>query len=157
MIKSQELLGTFNINPFNVRHFGLTHFDMYVNGKQIADEGLTMNTGNEKTTMMGYRTLFEGSGIQHSDTGLQITHDNYINGYFTLLFDLTPEHSASEERASPSESGNIRVELKFDKAITDAVTCLLYLEHEGSIQVDKARNVTIDFYKRWTPCKFTAR
>jgi len=32
---------------------------------------------------------FEGSGILHSNTGLQITHDMYFNGYFILLFDLT--------------------------------------------------------------------
>ena len=33
---------------------------------------------------MGYRTLFEVSGIHHSNTGLQITHDMYINGFFMI-------------------------------------------------------------------------
>jgi hypothetical protein len=45
---------------------------------------------------MGYRTLFEGWGIHHSNAGLQITHDMYIAGYFMLLFDMTPDLSASE-------------------------------------------------------------
>lgn len=62
-----------------------------------------------------------------------------------LLFDLNPDHRASEERASPTENGNMRIELKFDKALTATVTCLLYLENEGNIQIDKARNFTIDF------------
>jgi hypothetical protein len=78
---------------------------MYVNGKQ----GLTMDTGHEKTTVFSYRTLFEGY------TGLHITH-MFINGYFMLLFDLTPDHMASDGYTSLSENGNIRVELKFNTA-----------------------------------------
>jgi len=51
---------------------------------------------HEKTSVMGYRTLSEAFGIHHSNSGLQITHDMYINGFFMLLFDLTPYRSASE-------------------------------------------------------------
>ena len=36
---------------------------------------------NEKTSVTGYRTLFEGSGIHHSNSGLQITPAMYINGF----------------------------------------------------------------------------
>ena len=85
---------------------------MYVNGKQIPLEGLTMDTGHEKTTVFDYRTPFEGPDIHHSNTGLQITHDVFITGYFLLLFDLTPDQSPSDGRTSLSENGNIRIELK---------------------------------------------
>jgi hypothetical protein len=54
----------------------------------MPSEGLSLDMDHERTSVMGYRTLFEGSGIYHSNTGLQITHDMYINGYFMLLFDL---------------------------------------------------------------------
>ena len=57
----------------------------------MPSEGLSLDMDHERTSVMGYRTLFEGSGIHHSNTGLQITHDMYINGYFLLLFDLTPD------------------------------------------------------------------
>jgi hypothetical protein len=46
-----------------------------------------------------------------------------------LLFELS--HRASDRHTSLSE--NIRIELKFDKALTDAVTCFLYLENDGDI------------------------
>jgi hypothetical protein len=36
-------------------------------------QGLTMDTGHEKTTVFSYRTLFEGC------TGLQIIHNIFIN------------------------------------------------------------------------------
>ena len=68
---------------------------------------------------LGYRTLFEGSGIHHSNAGLQITHDMFIAGYFMLLFDLTPDMGASEGYSSHMDNGNIRLELKFSKSLHD--------------------------------------
>jgi hypothetical protein len=92
---------------------------------------------------MAHRTLFEGSGIHHSNTGLQITPDTYINGSFVLLFDLTPDRAASDSHTSNPDHGNIRIELKFAKALPDAITCLLYLEYDSSILIDDSRTVTI--------------
>jgi len=98
-------------NPYKFRHYDIGEFSLYVNGRRVQSEGLSLDMDNEKTSVMGYRTLFEGSGIHHSNTGLQITSDMYINGLFMLLFDLTPDHAASEAHTSLSENGNIRIEL----------------------------------------------
>jgi len=100
---------------------------------------------HEKASVMGYRTLFEASGIHHSNSGLQITHDRYINGYFMLFFDLTPDRSVSEGHQSHPENGNIRIELKFSKPLPEAITCLLYLKFENSVLIDFSRNVKTDF------------
>ena len=94
---------------------------------------------------MGYRNLFEGSGIHHSNSGLQITPVMYINGFFMLVFDLTPDLAASEGHASDSTHEHIRLDLKFGKALPDPLICLLYLEYDGSIIIDALRTVTTDF------------
>jgi hypothetical protein len=96
-----------------------------------------MVNGHEKTRVLGYRTLFKGPDIHHSNTGLQITRDMFKTGYFVLLFDVTPDQSASDGHTSLSGNGNIRIELKFDTALSTAITCLLFLEHDGNIQIDK--------------------
>ena len=89
---------------------------------------------------MGYRTLFEGSGIHHSNAGHQITH-----GYFMLLFDLTLDQGASEAQASHPEQGNIRVDLKYAKPLPEMFTCLIYLEIDSAVLINSARNVTTDY------------
>jgi hypothetical protein len=71
---------------------------------------------------MGYSTLFEGSGIHHSDTGLQITHDMFIHRYFMLVYDLTTDLAASDGHISSPVNGPIRIELKFAMALPDART-----------------------------------
>jgi len=83
-------------NPYHFRHYDLSSFALNVNGTQVPTEGLSLCMDHEKTSVMGYRKLFEASGIHHSNSGLQITHDMYINCYFMLLFDLTSVRAASD-------------------------------------------------------------
>ena len=66
----------------------------------------------------------------------------YIDGYFRLLFVLTPVLAASEIHSSHKDNGNIRLELKFSKPLPYSFTCLLYLEFDNSIPIDFFRNVS---------------
>jgi hypothetical protein len=101
--------------------------------------------GHGKTSVMGYRTIFEGSGIHHSNSGLQVTHDMYIAGYFMLLFDFTTDLAASEGHVSHPDNGIIRIEACFDKELLVYITCLLYLDYDNSVRIDLARNVATDY------------
>ena len=92
-----------------------------------------------------YGTLFEGSGIYHSNSELHINPAMYIKGFFMLVFDLTPDLAASEGHASDSAHGHIRFDMKFRKALPEPLVCLLYLEYDGPILIDALRTVTTDF------------
>ena len=61
-----------------------------------------------------------------------------------LLYDLTPDMAASEGHASRAYNGHTRIEGNLDKALTEAITCLLYLEY-NSVRIDSLRTVTTDF------------
>jgi hypothetical protein len=119
-MKNKEFLGSVDTNPFRFPHY-ISYFALYVNGKQIPSGGMHLDTGREKTTVIEYRTLFYASGIRHSDTGLRTTHDMYVDGYFMLLFDLTPDNGAAEGHTSHPDSGNVRIVLKFKKELPDAI------------------------------------
>ena len=112
MVDNKHFLGSTHTNPFNLHPYDMDSFSLYVNGKQIASDGLSLNTDNEKGSVMAYRTLFQGIGIHHSNAGLQVTHAMFVSGYFMLLFDLTPDYGASEGHTSHLVNGNIRIERK---------------------------------------------
>ena len=95
-----------------------------------------MKMCHEKTSVMSYRNLFEGSGLHNSNAGLQITHDMFVAGYFMLLIDLIPDRAAPEGHISLPDNGHIRLEMQFVKAFHEAITCLLYLEYENCVRVD---------------------
>ena len=95
-------------NPYNFRHYNLENFAMLVGGTQIPPEGVNLLMDSEKTAVMEYRTLFEGSGIHHSNSGFQITPDKYINGFYMLVFDLhltLPPQKDTHQTPKPVISG----------------------------------------------------
>jgi len=145
MAKNADFIGTMDTNPFKFQHYDISDFSLFVNGKQYPNDGLSLGMDNEKTSVMGYRKFFEGSGIHHSNAGHRITHDMFVNGYFMLLFDLTHNQDTSEAHTSHHEQGNIRVELKFAKPLPEAITCLLYLEFDNSVLINLARNLMTEF------------
>jgi len=153
MVKKADFIGTMDTEPYKFQHY-IRDFSLFVDGKHNPNEGRSLGMDHENTSVMGYRTLFEGSGIHHSNAGHQITHDMFVNVYFMLLFDLTPDQGASEAATSQHEQGNIRLELKFDKPLPEAITCLLYLEFDNSVLINLARNVTTDYLK--IPCRYCA-
>jgi len=83
---------------------------------------------------MGYRTLFEGPGIHHSESGYQITHDICIKAILCYSL-ISHKRGVSEGHISHPEQGNISLELKFAKPLPEAITCLLYLEFDNSILI----------------------
>ena len=131
-------------NPYKFRHYDISEFSLYVNGRRVPSEGLSLDMDHEKTSVMGYRTLFEGSGIYHSNTGLQITHDMYINVFFVILFDLTPDRWASEAHTSLPDSGNIRIEQQFSGPLTEDINCMLYFEYNSTV-INLSRKIMTDF------------
>jgi len=131
IVKNTDFLGTMDSSPYNLGHYDLNHFSLYINSRQIRPEGVSLFMGHEKTSVLRYETLFEGSGIHHSNTRLQITHDLFIKGYFML----TSDRAASEGHSSNPENGHIHVEARFDKALPDPITCILYLEYDNSVRI----------------------
>ena len=83
--------------------------------------------GHVKTSVLAYNNLFEGLGTLHSNAGLEVTHRMFIAGYFMLFFVLTSYRVASEGHISLPDQGNITLGLRFDKPLSKAITCLLYM------------------------------
>ena len=125
MIKNKAFQGSLDTNPYYFRHFDLSHFTHLYNGNPFPSGGLPIDMGDEKTLVLAYNTLIEGSGIRQSKVGLQVIHRMFITGHFMLLFDLTPDLTASEGHISLPDQGNVRMELQFDNPLPEALTCLL--------------------------------
>jgi len=117
MFKNTDFIRSLDNNSYRFQHYDISYFSLLVSAKRFPNEGLSLVMDHENTSVMGYRTLFDASGINHSNSGLQITHEMYINGHFMLLFDLTPDQSVSEGYTSNPENGNIRIVLKFNKPL----------------------------------------
>jgi len=145
MFQKSDFTNSLDTNPSRFKHYDINDFSLFVKGKHFHNEGLSLCMDHEKPSVMSYRTLFEASSIHHSNLGLHKTYDMYINGYFMLLSVLTHYCGASEDHISHPENGNISIKLKFNKPLTEAITCLLYLEFDKSFFINFSFNVTTEF------------
>ena len=59
-----------------------------------------------------------------------------------LMVDDTPDRAASEFHISLLDQCNIRVELQIDKPLSEAITCLLYVEYDNCVRLDQLRTVS---------------
>lgn len=148
MVTNQAFNGNVKKNPFNFQHFKLNYFTLYVDGEQVpSSKPLQPDiSGAEMNYVMAYHTLFTGTGIQFGDAGNNIVRGDYPCGYWLMAFDLTPDMSASESSHwNLVRNGNLRIELGFTEALTDTVNCIVYAELDNVVEVDRNRNVSVDF------------
>lgn len=144
MVDSTAFNGQFKENPFNFQHFNYNYLALYIDSTQIPAKPLTPNF-EKKQYIRSFYTLFEGSGIHFSDTGNGISYEKYPNGYCLAVFDLTTDLSCNESHWNIIKSGTLRAEIRFAEPLTKAITFIIYAEFDNIIEVDKNRNINIDY------------
>jgi hypothetical protein len=70
--------------------------------------------------------------------------DMFTKGFYILGFDLTVDKEADEEHISQPRQGNVRIEARFKKPLPESVTCILYAEFPGHVEIDGSRTVTVE-------------
>jgi len=143
LVKNAAFIGSASTNPFHFHHYDMSSLVLYVNGVQYPSEPLTMDCTSPFGTTRAYETLFSSTGIHHDDRAHMITLEMFTKGYYILGFDLTPDREADEEHISLPRQGNVRIEARFKKALPEAVTCILYAEFPGHIEIDEARSIQV--------------
>lgn len=136
--------GSVTENPFNFKSFGYTNLGFFLDSISIPSKPFVCDFDNAQF-IRAYNSLFEGCNIDHADIGNNISRTDYPNGYALVAVDLTPDLSASANHISMSKTGSLRIEVRFNAPLVNAVTAVIFSEFSGNIEVDKNRNVITDF------------
>lgn len=143
-VRNEAYSGDFKYNPFNFQHFKHNFLALYIDSVQIPARPLTPDFAKNLYTR-SYHTLFSGSGIHFGDTGNEITISEYPNGYCLVAFDLTADLSSHEAHWNIIRSGSLRLEVRFEKPLTETITAIIYSEFDNLIEIDNNRNIIIDY------------
>lgn len=144
MVDSAAFNGSLNLNPYNFEHFDYNYLALYLDSVQIPAKPLTPDFANNQYTR-SYYTLFEGTGVYFADTGNGISLNEYAEGYCLAAFDLTPDLSCNEPHWNIIKSGSLRAEIRFEKPLPKTITLIIFAEFDNVIEVDKNRNIIIDY------------
>ncbi|CAH0384087.1 unnamed protein product [Bemisia tabaci] len=145
MVSNTAFNGDITLNPFNFQTFGLDYASFHIDGQQIPGVILTPNFDSEEY-IRTFHTLFSGTGIHYSDSGNEINREEYTAGYGLIALDFTPDLEAHiKSHWSLVRHGSLRIELRFNAALAAAITVITYTEFDNVIEIDKSRNVVVDF------------
>ncbi|KAL6419457.1 hypothetical protein ACFW04_011395 [Cataglyphis niger] len=94
-------------------------------------------------TMLSLRVRVETTS---DSTRNSISRDDYSKGYTLFAFDFTPDISANYAgHWNLVKHGSLRLEMRFEKALSETVNCIIYAEFDNVIEIDSSRQVIVDF------------
>ena len=151
LVDSNAYTGEYGKNPFNFKHYDISTITLSVNGEEIPFKQLRLkfpNTANKRDKsvdfIQAYNTLFSGTGKMFSNMGLDITRDDYPQGFTLFAFDLTPDMCNTADYFNTVQRGTLSVDITFEKDTPEAISMVCYSDFENIIRIDSERNVIYD-------------
>ncbi|KFM74444.1 hypothetical protein X975_15232, partial [Stegodyphus mimosarum] len=134
-LSNAAMNGQYKSNPFVFHHYNVNFLSVYIDGHPIPGKPLELDFDSENY-IRAYHSLFSGF---NRDRGIYLSRDDFSAGHALYAFDLTPD-LCNDSHLNLQQQGNLRVELKFSKALTETISVLIYAEFENVIEINKSRH-----------------
>ena len=146
LVDSNAYTGKGELNPYNFKHYKVTNVSLSVNGEEIPFKQLVLDYTSLDSLdfIQAYNTLFSGTGKMYANMGLDISRDDYANGYTLYAFDLTPDMCNTTDYFNAVQRGSLSVAITFEGNTEKAIAMVCYGDFENVIRIDSQRNVIYD-------------
>lgn len=139
-VENAAMNGQYDLNPFLFEHYNANFLSIYVDGVPVPSKGLELDfDGN--SYIRAYHRLFSGF---NQDKGTYLSREEFAKGFTLYAFDLSAD-LCDGPHLSLQQQGNLRLEIKFSKALQKTISVLIYAEFENVIEITKSRHVLCDF------------
>ena len=147
LVSNEAFNGHSLYNPFNFKNYSLRHIACYLDGSQIPHRPFTPDFANKKY-MREYFGLFEALNEIRPNTKLDITREEFKEGFTIFGFNFTPDLSdgcCKSGYTSPIKRGNLRIEMKFNHPLIETVSAIIFCEYDNRIEIENSRIAIKDF------------
>lgn len=136
--------GNISKNPFKFSNYDLNYLCALNGSSSLPSKAYQPNFADDMYAR-SYLGLFLNLNRYHNSPNINISYGEYKNGYALYAIDLTPDLAAGESHSSINKTGNLAFDIKFNTALPETVTLVVYAEYRNLIEIDKSRGVTTDF------------
>ncbi|MES9880032.1 MAG: hypothetical protein ABW185_04040 [Sedimenticola sp.] len=119
-VNSKAVSGDYKYNPFNFENCGIRQIGLYVDGMPVGGNPLKLSfdvTGGN-SVVRGFTNLFTTAGKWNRDEGNGLTVENFVSGTTLFAFQLEPNFAQHGEYLSLVKTGNVRLDVQFQTALT---------------------------------------
>lgn len=99
----------------------------------------------ESEYIMGYHSLFTGLGKSFGDELLDLSREEWPDGFCLYAFDMTADQASDDNYFSLIKTGSIRCEMTFGTDLPHTVNLIIHATFENLLQIDLSRNIRYDF------------
>ena len=144
-VSSESYHGHFNMNPFNFKNYTLNHLALHVDGKTIPAKPLEPQFDRD-IYYRSYLQTLAAQGLDATDQSIDLSYEDFKAGFCLFVFDLTPDQEAAcNDHAQQMQFGTLRLEARFDTALTETVNLIILGEFHNLIEITARRHVLCDF------------
>jgi len=147
MVTNDAFNGNYSKNPFNFEHFDLNHLAIYLDGEQHPLNAYKPDF-EKQLFVREYMGLFEALNQLNTDSTLILSKEQYAAGNTIFGFNFAPDLADDCNKmgyANPVRTGNLRIDLKFSKALSETINVLLYCEFDNIVEITRERNAVTDY------------
>ena len=145
LVKNAAENGDIKESPFYFQHYKLNYIAAYVNGEQIPSIPYTPNH-TSKLCVREYFELFRSLNQLNAKPNLDVTYAQFLDGHTIYGMNLTTDASDPVDgHFNPLKRGNLRIDVRFESALAEVVTVLVFLQFDSLISIDKDYNVYTDY------------
>ena len=141
LVKSENMLGAYNRNPFQFDHHDLSSLNVTVDNRAVPAGMLTMDYARNHY-MDAYLSLFRGTDKWLQDADNNITYEGYPGGnaVYVVCFDQDADCDLDvDEVFPPKRSNSVRLEFQFAKPLPNSVTVLCLAFYPQAYEIDQTR------------------
>lgn len=138
--------GDYTKNPFNFQHFNVNQIGLFVDNVPVSGNvmRLNFNATSGRTIIQAFNNMFEVTDKWLHDSGIQISRSEFAGGYAMYCFEIEPNFGDDGTYLHLLKQGNVRLEVQFSSALTDAISCIVYAEYPGYFEINAARDVILE-------------
>ena len=151
IVSEEGVSGSYTRNPFNFYHNHVRYVNVSVDNESIPTSAYQMKFDDENSPygcnfVDAYLSLFgREREFDVQNSGPSITRSDYAKGYTLFAYDLEPDVKNEDDgMVWPTfKRGNLRIEIHFEKKLTEPVCIILFATFPSMIKIDHARAVYI--------------
>lgn len=122
-VASKAVSGNYKANPFNFENCGIQNLGLFVDNLPVGGNVLKLNfdqTGGS-TVMRAFTNLLTTMGKWQRDEGNGLSREAFVSGSTLFAFQLEPLFAQHGEYLSLVKTGNVRLDVQFQKALTGKI------------------------------------
>ena len=131
------------INPYELANCDVNYVALYKNGVQIPAKPYTPDFSRSLATR-SYLSLFKTTNTYYNNRSVNITLNEYKNGYTLWGFDFTPDE-CEEDYFNGHDTGNIKLEVRFRTPLEHPVTLIVYADFDSVLRITGDRDIITDY------------